>query len=362
MKSIILSVCCLLACVAGAFPLNPSFTPEAVAGYKAKADAGDAEAQYRYAMALAIGRGVAQDKSEAVKWFRKSAEQGDHRAQNCLGCCCAKGEGIAEDKVEAVKWFRKSAEQGNVIALCNLGWCFEHGQGVTKNMVEADQWYGKALKRNVCGAEGCWIFTNRGGLAYLFAACPMCFCLLFMVWVIYPPARAVDYLSCGKSAIGRRIRPMLPFLYPVLFAILIVMCVLLGVKTVCVVDLIDVACLGCSRQEIVNGFMATVVPSFLGLCIGECICVWRLFKRSSTRAVTTVVLPTFPQYVKAMLAHEGMLLVIGLPLVNVLVQVRYHVPETLFLLGMLVLIIVGMIWVFPTRKKYEKLLNGGKKE
>ena len=241
MKSIILSVWGLLACVAGAFPLNPSFTPEAVAAYKAKADAGDAEAQRQYAMALAIGRGVAQDKSEAVKWFRKSAEQ------------------------------------GNVIALCNLGWCFEHGQGVTKNMVEADQWYGKALKRNVCGAEGCWIFTNRGGLAYLFVACSICSCLLLMALVIYPPARAMEYLGWGDSAIGRRIRPILPFLYSVLFAILIVMCVLLCVKTVCVVDLIDVACLGCSRQEIVNGFMATVVPSVLGLCIGECICVWRLF-------------------------------------------------------------------------------------
>ena len=35
MKSVILSVCGLLACVAGAFPLNPSFTPDAVAAYKA---------------------------------------------------------------------------------------------------------------------------------------------------------------------------------------------------------------------------------------------------------------------------------------------------------------------------------------
>lgn len=41
MKSIMLSVCGLLDCVAGAFPLNPSFTPEAVMEYKAKADAGD---------------------------------------------------------------------------------------------------------------------------------------------------------------------------------------------------------------------------------------------------------------------------------------------------------------------------------
>ena len=40
MKSIVLSICGLLACAAGAFPLNPSFTPEAVAAYKAKAGTG----------------------------------------------------------------------------------------------------------------------------------------------------------------------------------------------------------------------------------------------------------------------------------------------------------------------------------
>ena len=81
-----------------------------------------------------------------------------------------------------------------------------------------------------------------------------------------------------------------------------------------------------------------------------------------TGKMATIVLPTFPQYVKVRMGLEGMFLVIGLTLVNVLVQVGYHVPETLFLLGMLALIIVGMIWFFPTRKKYEKLLNGGKKE
>ena len=232
MKSIMLSICGLLACAAGAFPLNPSFTPEAVAAYKAKADAGDAEAQRRYAMALAIGRGVAQDKGEAVKWFRKSAEQGDHRAQNCLGCCYAKGEGIAEDKVEAVEWLRKSAEQGNVIALCNLGWCFEHGQGVAKNMVEADQWYGKAFKRDAGGLVDSWIFTNHGGLAYLFVVWQICSCLLLMALVIYPPARAVEYFGWGDSAIGRRIRPILPFLYSVCFAILIgSSCMTVGIRS-----------------------------------------------------------------------------------------------------------------------------------
>ena len=155
---------------------------------------------------------------------------------------------------------------------------------------------------------------------------------------------------------------MLVVLHLIISAILMVLCVLLCVKTACVVDLIDVACLGCSRQENVNGFMATAVPSFLGLCIVECICVWRLFKRMCTGKMATIVLPTFPQYVKAMLVLEGIFLFPGLTLVNVLVQVGYYVPETLFLLAMLALLIGVMACYFPTRKKYDKLVSIGSKE
>ena len=84
--------------------------------------------------------------------------------------------------------------------------------------------------------------------------------------------------------------------------------------------------------------------------------------RMRTGKMATIVLPTYPQYVKVCLGLEGMCLFHGLTLVNVLVQVGYHVPETLFLLAMLALLIVGVIWCFPTRKKYDKLVSIGSKE
>ena len=124
MKSIILSVWGLLACVAGAFPLNPSFTPEAVAAYKAKADAGDAEAQYLYSSALANGRGVAEDKPQAFVYAKKAAEQGYERVLRRVGLGYKEGLGIESNAVKAadcfvrfVKWATEVAEKGDANVL-----------------------------------------------------------------------------------------------------------------------------------------------------------------------------------------------------------------------------------------------------
>ena len=59
MKSLLVVVSALSAYASLAFPIDPSFTPEAVREYKMKADAGDAESQYLYSMALAIIRNPA---------------------------------------------------------------------------------------------------------------------------------------------------------------------------------------------------------------------------------------------------------------------------------------------------------------
>src|SRR6266481_4879312 len=61
---------------------------------KAKAEAGDADSEYRLGLCYYNGEGVAKDFSEAVKWFRKSAEQGFAQAQGYLGRCYLRGEGV----------------------------------------------------------------------------------------------------------------------------------------------------------------------------------------------------------------------------------------------------------------------------
>ncbi|MGA9450137.1 MAG: tetratricopeptide repeat protein, partial [Verrucomicrobiia bacterium] len=158
---------------------------------KAKAETGDAQAQYNLGHYFANGQGVAQDYAEAVKWYRKAAEQGNADGQFELGRCYANGQGAARDKVEAVKWFRKAAEQGFAQAQCELAmqlgflgdqnegikWLREAAQNgvaeaqcelgmaylgyaaffdkvVPKDAVEAVQWLGKAAEQGDAQAQG----------------------------------------------------------------------------------------------------------------------------------------------------------------------------------------------------------------
>ena len=78
---------------------------------KAKAEAGDTEAQFTLGSYYQIGVGVATNEVEGKKWYRKAAEQ-----------------------------YRKVAEQGDAIAQTGFGLCYENGDGVSKDMVEAVKW------------------------------------------------------------------------------------------------------------------------------------------------------------------------------------------------------------------------------
>ena len=88
---------------------------------KAKAEAGDAEAQFQLGK-LYYQSGNTANKVESVKWFRKSAEQGFADAENKLGDLYEFGEGVWPDviatanKTEAEKWYRLAAAHGNKAA------------------------------------------------------------------------------------------------------------------------------------------------------------------------------------------------------------------------------------------------------
>ena len=76
---------------------------------KAKAEKGDATAQFNLGLMYMNDLGVEKDYAEAVKWYRKSAEQGNANAQNILGIMYEKGNGVEKDYVEALKWYNKAA-------------------------------------------------------------------------------------------------------------------------------------------------------------------------------------------------------------------------------------------------------------
>ena len=45
--------------------------------------------------------------------LRARAEQGDAPAQFALGVMCAEGRGVPQDDAEAVRWYGLAAEQGH---------------------------------------------------------------------------------------------------------------------------------------------------------------------------------------------------------------------------------------------------------
>ena len=80
--------------------------------------------------------------------LRAKAEAGNAAAQFDLGIMYRAGAGVPKDEVEAVKWYRKSAEQGVDDAQFNLGLMYDNGTGVPKDLVQAHMWW------NIAGAKG----------------------------------------------------------------------------------------------------------------------------------------------------------------------------------------------------------------
>jgi TPR repeat protein len=100
-------------------PVQPSAsdlaTPPPFAETKAKAEAGDADAQFNLGVMYYQGLGVEQDLKEAVKWFQKTANQGNANAQHNLGVMYANGKGVEQNYVTAYAWESIAATNGDNI-------------------------------------------------------------------------------------------------------------------------------------------------------------------------------------------------------------------------------------------------------
>jgi TPR repeat protein len=124
-----------------------------VAETRARAERGDADAQYRLGRIYAKGEDVLQDYMLAVEWFRKAAEQGNAKGQNAMGTMYANGSGVPQDYVQAIAWYRKAAEQGEMMAQANLGVMYDTGRGVPKDFTQAGEWYRKAAAQGYALAQ-----------------------------------------------------------------------------------------------------------------------------------------------------------------------------------------------------------------
>ena len=177
MKSVRLATLIALALTFTA-PLPPVFADDsddiaAVQQWQNKAEAGDAEAQFRIGQAYALGQGFNQNLENAFEWYEKAAKQGHAKAQAALAIlyvqkgddkktaewldkAAAQNEptaqffqGIsayekAQDYSKAKEWWEKAAEQGNADAMAALATLYESGKGVPQDNDKASEWLKKA--------------------------------------------------------------------------------------------------------------------------------------------------------------------------------------------------------------------------
>jgi len=84
------------------------------------------------------------DPATALKIWKASAEQGDANAQFRVGQIYEMGIGTAPDYAAAASWYKKAADQGNRAAAFNLAVLHEKGQGVPRDQTAALNLYRKA--------------------------------------------------------------------------------------------------------------------------------------------------------------------------------------------------------------------------
>mmetsp|Transcript_23067 Transcript_23067/g.62614 ORF Transcript_23067/g.62614 Transcript_23067/m.62614 type:complete len:122 (+) Transcript_23067:70-435(+) len=83
---------------------------------RAEAEAGNVEAQFKLACALAGAEGDAQVAAEALQWFHRAAEGGSMGAQAHLMIAYSAGDGVPQDMAQAMRWCEAAAEQGHPLA------------------------------------------------------------------------------------------------------------------------------------------------------------------------------------------------------------------------------------------------------
>jgi TPR repeat protein len=119
---------------------------------RARADAGEAEAQYQLASMYWEGKVVDRDPNESLKWYQRAAEHGHREAQVRLAELYERGEGISQNYERASQWYKKATEEGDIKSEIRLAQLYLKGQGVPQNYAEARKLLEQAAAKK--NAEG----------------------------------------------------------------------------------------------------------------------------------------------------------------------------------------------------------------
>ena len=130
--------------------LTPGMSAEDI---RARAEQGDANAQFTLGQMFEHGRGVPLSFVDAIKWYQASANQGFATAQSTLGYLYQYGELVKKDPQAAFMWNLKAAQQGDAYGQHNLAVMYDEGTGIPENDEEAVKWYKKAAEQGYDQAE-----------------------------------------------------------------------------------------------------------------------------------------------------------------------------------------------------------------
>jgi hypothetical protein len=127
----------------------------------AKADAGNADAQFRVGSAYDTGNGAPRSGENAMKYYLMAAEQGHADAQNSVGSALQ-----AEEKFsEAFGWYERAVAQGHALATNNLAYLYDLGRGVKQDRRKGFELYSRAA--DLGWAESMWNIANMYGAGHL---------------------------------------------------------------------------------------------------------------------------------------------------------------------------------------------------
>jgi len=163
-----------------------------------KADAGDAEAQFRVGSAYDTGTGAPRSGTKAMKYYLMAAQQGNAEAQNSVGSVFQARKKYSE----ALKWYQQASAQNHAVATNNLGYLYDLGLGVAQDRQKGLELYSKAA--NLGWAESMWNMANLYGAGQLGTVDMMSAC----IWTV----RARKYATPGDERLEALAFNVLPHL------------------------------------------------------------------------------------------------------------------------------------------------------
>lgn len=138
--------------------------------YLQSAEQGNAESQYRTAIAFEEGIGTEKDPTQAAEFYQLAAEKGHLQAQLAAARCCGEGIGIKKAPEKALGYYRMAAEKGSTEALYQIGKYYSETPGGGRNTDKAFTYFQKAADAGhaeaqyqvaVCYMEGKGVGKSR---------------------------------------------------------------------------------------------------------------------------------------------------------------------------------------------------------